>query len=469
MLRFGRILLCGLTVLSAVPAMAQQAQLPAGREQIKLSFAPLVKQTAPAVVNIYTKRIVRTARSPLLADPFFRRFFGDQLPQGMTQDRVQSSLGSGVVVSPDGTVITNHHVIKDADEVTVVLADRREFEAQIVGSDEKTDLAVLKLTLGKNETLPVLPVGDSDALEVGDMVMAIGNPFGVGQTVTTGIVSALARTNVGITDYRSFIQTDAAINPGNSGGALVDMNGRLIGINSAIYSRDGGSNGIGFAIPTALVKTVASSIAKTGRVVHPWLGAGGQAVTTDLAQAMGLQRPVGVLLNNIHHNGPAEQGGLKAGDVVVAINGKEVDDPEGLRFRLATLLPGQDAKVTVLRDRAERDLTVRLIAPPETPARDMTEIGGTTPFTGSAIANLNPALAEEMGMDTGSTGVVIVKIRRGSVAQSLQFQPGDILLKINDRAIGSVADAKAVLSRTFPSWTLTINRAGRVLSLQVGG
>ncbi|MBC7952029.1 MAG: DegQ family serine endoprotease [Rhodospirillaceae bacterium] len=459
-----------LAIMLALWAPAVQAQqVPSGRDQIKQSFSPVVKQAAPAVVNIYTKRIVKTAASPLLADPFFRRFFGDNLPPGTTQDRVQRSLGSGVIVGPDGTVITNHHVIKDADEVTVVLADRREFEAKIRGSDERSDLAVLKIEPAKGESLPVLPMGDSDAIEVGDLVIAIGNPFGIGQTVTSGIVSALARTNIGITDFRSFIQTDAAINPGNSGGALVDLNGRLVGINSAIYSKDGGSHGIGFAIPTALVKSVLTSITQTGKVVRPWLGASGQPVTNELAQALKLSRPVGVLINAIHKDGPAAKAGLKIGDVVTLVNGREVDDAESMRFRLATLAPGADAKMTLLRDGAEKTITVRLIAPPEIPARELTDVGGVNPFAGSTIANLNPALAEEVGMPTSASGVVVLRIRRGSIANRLQIQPGDIILRINDRPVATVADAKKLISEDRRRWQISVNREGQTLSMQVGG
>ena len=367
-----------LLVALTVSAQAQQT-VPTSREQVRLTFAPVVRQVAPAVVNIYTKRVIHAAASPMFADPVFRHFFGD-VP-GMTRDRVQSSLGSGVLIGADGTVVTNHHVIKDADEVTVVLADRREFEATIVGSDERSDLAVVKIT-SKGETFPTLALGDSDKIEVGVIVLAIGNPFGVGQTVTQGIVSALARTNIGVSDFRSFIQTDAAINPGNSGGALVDMDGKLIGINSAIYSKDGGSNGIGFAIPTALVRNVVASISKGGKVVRPWLGAGGQAVTSDLAQALKLARPQGVLINNVHRDSPAARGGLQNGDVVTAVQGREVDDPEAMRFRLATLPIGGDAVLTVLRDGVERKVSVRLVAPPETPPRDQTDIGGRNPFSG---------------------------------------------------------------------------------------
>ncbi len=460
-----RLLAVGLLV--SVPAWAQS--VPASQEQIRLSFAPVVKQVSPAVVNIYTKRVVRQAASPLLSDPFFRRFFGDVVPHGMPQERVQNSLGSGVIVAADGTVVTNHHVINGADEVTVVLADRREFEAKILGDDASTDLAILKIEPPRGDPLPALPMGDSDKLEVGDLVIAVGNPFGVGQTVTSGIISALARTNVGITDYRSFIQTDAAINPGNSGGALVDMEGRLIGINSAIYSKDGGSNGIGFAIPTTMVKTVLASIKSTGKVVRPWLGAMGQPVTNELAQALGLSRPVGVLIDNVHRDGPAAKAGLKPGDVITAVDGHEIDDAEVLRFRLATHIPGDAVEVKVTRQGTPRSFTVHLIAPPESPPREITDVGGANPYTGATIANLNPALAEELGMDSTASGVVVLKIKRGSIAHRLRMQPGDILLEINGQPISTVFEAKRALSGKAKRWALTINRDGQVLTLQVGG
>ncbi|WP_009870202.1 DegQ family serine endoprotease [Paramagnetospirillum magnetotacticum] len=462
-----KILAAALALVILVPAAQAQTQVvPTSREQVKLTFAPVARQVAPAVVNIYTKRVVRAAASPMFADPFFRRFFGD-VP-GMSQDRVQRSLGSGVMIGADGTVVTNHHVIKDADEVTVILSDRREFEARIVGSDERTDLAVLKIDGGK-ESFPTLVLGDSDAIEVGDVVLAVGNPFGVGQTVTQGIISALARTNVGVSDVQSFIQTDAAINPGNSGGALVDLQGRLIGINSAIYSKDGGSNGIGFAIPTALVRQVTTSIAKGGKVVRPWLGASGQAVTADLAQAMKLPRPVGVLVNHISPDSPAQRAGLADGDVIVAVEGREVDDTEGMRFRLATLAIGSEARLTVLRGGVERILTVRLVAPPENPPRDKTEINGRNPFSGTTLVNLNPALAEELGINSSLTGVMILAIKRGSVANRLGLQPGDMLIKINERAIASVADARRSLDAESARWAITIKRNGEVMSLVLGG
>jgi serine protease Do len=462
---FTRALLAAALVVGLAQAALAQA-VPQSREQLQLSFAPVVKQVSPAVVNIYTRKVVRTA-SPLFADPFFRQFFGNQM--GLPQERVQRSLGSGVIVKSDGTVVTNNHVIRDSDEITVVLADRREFEATVVGADERTDLAVLKITTG-DQTLPVLPLGDSDAIEVGDLVLAIGNPFGVGQTVTMGIVSALARTAVGTSDYRSFIQTDAAINPGNSGGALVDLQGRLIGVNSAIFSsgEGGGSIGIGFAIPSAMVKAVLAGITSGGKPVRPWLGAAGQAVTSDMFQALQLARPAGVLVNGVQPGSPAEAAGLKVGDVVLAVNGHPVDDPEALRFRIATLTVGASAQLTVSRGGQERTLAAKLQPPPETPPRDSQEIGGHNPFTGATVANLNPALAEEMGIETVDAGVTIVKVKRGSIANRLQYQPGDMIAKVNGHPVASVADLKALLSAGGQGWAITIRRGGETFTMTVG-
>lgn len=455
-----------LALLVPAPLPAAEPVVPQSREQIRLSFAPVVRQVAPAVVNIYTKRVVHASVSPMFGDPVFRRFFGD-IP-GLTQDRVQRSLGSGVLIGADGTVVTNHHVINGADEVTVVLSDRREFEARIVGSDERTDLAVLKLA-AKGESFATLPMGDSDRVEVGDLVLAIGNPFGVGQTVTQGIVSALARTNIGGSDVRSFIQTDASINPGNSGGALVDLDGRLIGINAAIYSRDGGSNGIGFAIPVALVRNVVAGLSHGGKVVRPWLGAVTQPVTADLAQALHLSRPVGALISGVTRESPAAKAGLREGDVVIAVNGREVDDPDGLRFRLATLELGGDARMTVLREGGEHSLTLRLVAPPEDPPRNPTEISGRNPFSGATLVNLNPALADELGLDSTVGGLMVLEIRRGSVAQRLGLQPGDLVLRINDRPVSSVAEARLLLKDDRPRWSLTINRNGQTMTQVIEG
>jgi len=458
----------GLVVVQAPDAFAGK-KTPRSKEQVTLSYAPLVKKAAPAVVNIYTRKVVHArsrSLSPLFNDPFFRRFFGDALrgAPGPAQKRVQNSLGSGVIVDGSGTVVTNHHVIDGADDVTVVLADRREFEAKIIGSDEQTDLAVLKIDT-QGEVLPSLKFRDSDDIEVGDLVLAIGNPFGVGQTVTSGIVSAIARTNVGISDLGSFIQTDASINPGNSGGALVTMDGRLVGINSAIYSKGGGSVGIGFAIPANMVRSVLNGLLGGGKIVRPWLGAEGQGMTQDIAASLGLKRPVGVLINGIYDNGPADKGGLKLGDVVLRVSGKPVDDGQAMRYRMATLPLGSMASFTVWRRGKEVALSVPVEAPPENPARDETVLKGNHPMAGARVANLNPALNSELGMSLMEKGVMIMAIQAGSPAQRLRFKAGDILLSINNDAITSVGGLKKSMKKRAGQWRIALSRNGRTLNL----
>ena len=343
-----------LVLIVACTAAAAAQQVPENRAQIAYSFAPVVKRTAPAVVNVYSKRVISDqSASPFGGDPMFRYFFGDNRLFGRPRERVLNSLGSGVIVEPSGFIVTNNHVIKGGTDIRVSLSDRREFEAKVVLADERTDLAILKIDPGK-EPLPVLPMGDSDALQVGDLVLAIGNPFGVGQTVTSGIVSALARTHVGATDYQFFIQTDAAINPGNSGGALVDMAGELVGINASIYTRSGGSNGIGFAIPVNMVKAVIKSARAGGKIVRPWLGGAFQDVTVDIAELLGFDRPQGVLIADLHPQSPLVAAGLKRGDVILSVDGKPVGDAQELEYRLATHAVGDVAKITYSRDHRTR-------------------------------------------------------------------------------------------------------------------
>jgi serine protease Do len=463
-------LLAPLLLAPGGPAGAQQRAVPQSREQITLSFAPLVRQAAPAVVNVYTRRVVRARASPLLDDPLLQRFFGQALPFGVPRDRVERSLGSGVIVGPDGLIVTNHHVIKDSDEITVVLADRREFEARVLESDERTDLAVLRIDPPRGEALPHLQLRDSDEMEVGDLVLAIGNPFGVGQTVTSGIVSAVSRTGVGVTDYNFFIQTDAAINPGNSGGALVAMDGRLVGINTAIFSRSGGSLGIGFAIPSNMVRTVVDAARGGGRLVWPWLGLSGQAVTGEMASALGLPRPAGVLVGQVDPRSPAARAGLRQGDVVTAVNGRAVDDPDSLRYRFATLPVGSRAALTVSRGGAPREVAFAVSPPPEDPPRDLTRLGGrANPLAGAAVANLSPALAEEIGFPGPAEGVVVTEVAPGAPAHRLGLQPGDVLLRLNDREVGSVRQLVQALDRGSRGWVVTIRRGDRVLNAQVAG
>ena len=444
---------------------ASAADLPGSREQIRLTFAPVVKQVSPAVVNIYTRTVIRQSPNSLAADPFLRRFFGEQGMEGLTRDRVQNALGSGVIVGADGIVVTNHHVVAGATEITVVLSDRREYDAKVVGTDERSDLAVLKVNT-KGDHLPTLSFADSDQLEVGDLVLAIGNPFGFSQSVTSGIVSALSRSK-GPNDYGTFIQTDAAINPGNSGGALVNMAGQLVGINSWIASPTGSYVGIGFAIPSTLVKAVLTSITQMGKVVHPFIGLSGQAVTQEIAQNIGLAKPEGVLINQVNRNGPAAAAGIKTGDIITAINGKPVDDPEAMRFRLATLSIGSTAHLTVLRNGAERNIDLLLSPPPESPPRDTTELKGRSPLTGAVIANINPALAEELDISPEAKGVILLGVKENSTAARFQFQTRDVIISINSVPMGSVEDVKTALSAAVPSWTIAINRQGETLSLTV--
>jgi Do/DeqQ family serine protease len=461
-----RPLFCAIVAaaLCLAPALAQTA--PKTREAIRLSFAPIVKQAAPAVVNVFSRRVVRTNASPFADDPFFRRFFGDRSPFGLPQERVQNSLGSGVIVDPDGLIVTNHHVIQEAQEITVVLSDRREFEARVLRSDERTDLAVLKVD-PKGERLPTLPIGDSDALQVGDLVLAIGNPFGVGQTVTSGIVSGLARTAIGVSDFRSFIQTDAAINPGNSGGALVDVDGKLVGINTAIYSRSGGSVGLGFAIPTSMVRAVVEGSQSGKPIARAWLGASGQPVTAEIAQAAGLDRPRGVLVKEVSADSPAAQAGVRAGDVIVAISGHEVDDPEDLRFRVATLPAGAPVPLTLWRAGKQQETSATLVTPPETPSRDTQTLEGRHPLAGVTVSNLNPALAEEMSLDMTTRGVVIGDVRDRSAAQRIGLQKGDLLVSLNNKPLPTVAVLRQVVNAASSPWTLSVKRGNQTLSVTV--
>ena len=452
----------------AMPAQAQSARVPTSDGEIKLTFAPVVKRTAPAVVNIYTRRVVQQRVPGLFNDPFFRRFFGDDFSQrfGMPRERIQNSLGSGVIVRDDGIVITNNHVIQNSDEITVVLADRREFDAEIVGTDERTDLAVLRIKESPID-LPALPLGDADALEVGDLVLAIGNPFGVGQTVTSGIVSAVARSTVGVTDFRSFIQTDAAINPGNSGGALVTVDGSLVAINTAIYSRDGGSVGIGFAIPTPMVRVVLNSILAEGRAVRAWLGASGQSVSSEIAEALGLDRPLGVIVNQIYQDSPAEDAGIQIGDVLTGVNGKEILDSENLRYRLATLVVGERAEVSIMRDGRPRQVSVRLVPPPENPPRNQTQLPDQLPpFGGATVANMNPALAEELGVELDE-GVIVLSLKRRSFARRAGLAPGDLVLALNAQEIDSVSRLETELNKPARQWTYSVKRGGRVIQRSI--
>ena len=457
-------------VMLGWPAFAQTGQeraVPQTRGEALLSLSPVVKRAQPGVVNVYASRTERQPANPLFDDPVFRRFFGNgggASPRGQTAQ----SLGSGVIVDASGLVVTNHHVIENMTEVKVALNDKREFDAEIVLRDPRTDLAVLKLKNPGN--LPILELGDSDGLEVGDYVLALGNPFGVGQTVTQGIVSALARTQIGISDYGFFIQTDAAINPGNSGGALVDMNARLIGINSAIFSKSGGSVGIGFAIPVNMVKIVIAAAKSGGKQVkRPWLGATLQVVSREIADSIGLDRPVGALVADTVDKGPAAEGGLKRGDVITSVDGQNVDDPEAVGYRLGTKSLGGIANLSALRSGKKILVPIRLISAPELPARSPVTVAGKSPFSGATLVNLSPAVVEELSVESITSGVVVSDIAEGSAAAQINLQRGDVILGINDTKIASTKDVEPATTGRHYYWKITLGRGGQVFTTVIGG
>jgi Do/DeqQ family serine protease len=458
-------LAAALLALGAAGAQAQtQRVVPDSKAQVQLSFAPVVRQTAGSVVNVYATRSERRQNAAM--EEYFRRFFGDNAP-GVPRGRSQSSLGSGVIVDPSGLVITNNHVIENMNEVKVALADRREFAADILLRDPRTDIAVLKLKDASN--LQAVELGDSEALQVGDLVLAIGNPFGVGQTVTQGIVSALARTQVGISDYQFFIQTDAAINPGNSGGALIDMNGRVVGINTAIYSRSGGSIGIGFAVPSSMVRVVLNS-ARGGakNVVRPWLGARLQPVDGDIASGLGLERPTGVLVTAVYDKGPAAEAGLKRGDAILSVDGQPVDNPDSFGYRFTLKGTQGQAPLTVLRGGKQTTIQVKLMPPPENPPRDPVRGRTRTPFAGATLVNMSPAVADELQIDIADDGVVVADLDERSVAASVGFEKGDQIVAINGERLASTKDAERVIDRNRGYWEITVSRGGRVFTTVLG-
>lgn len=450
----------GAVALGPVVACAQA--VPQSQAQIALSFAPVVRAVTPAVVNIYARRVVEERLSPFAGDPFFDQFFRD-FGQGVP--RVQNSLGSGVIVSGDGLVVSNYHVVGMATEITVVLTDRREFAARVVLADEASDLAVLRIDDARG--LPSLAFRDSDGIEVGELVLAVGNPFGIGQTVSMGIVSGLARSALSVGDGRGyFLQTDAAINPGNSGGALVDVDGRLVGINTAILSRSGGSNGIGFAIPANLVRSVVEQAAAgASRFVRPWAGVTGQAVDAALAEALGLERPEGVALSDLHPASPFRAAGLRAGDVVLALGAASVNSPQEMMFHLSARGVGGTIAVRYLRAGRQRGAEVMLVAPPDDPPRAEVSVAGDTPLRGLRVAFANPAVVVETGLPAMAEGRVVVVSAEGYAAQA-GLRPGDVLLAINGSAVDRTADVERLARSGARNWTIDLVRGGDRLRLR---
>jgi Do/DeqQ family serine protease len=447
----GRIAVALGLIIPMAPAVPQP--LPSDRAELSYSYAVLVKRVSPAVVNIYTTTTMRGPRR-MLPFPF----------PGVPQDgtRMQNSLGSGVLVKSDGLIVSNAHVVKGADEIRVVLADRREYEAKVITQDERYDLALLRIDTN-GEKFPFLELRDSDSIEVGDIVLAIGNPFGLNQTVTSGIVSALARSAGGVNDSSFFIQTDAAINPGNSGGALVSLDGRLIGINTAIFSQSGGSVGIGFATPSNIVARMISIGEAGGRIVRPWLGISMQRITSDLAQGLGLSRPAGLVVKEVFADGPGEIAGLKRNDVIIALRDMPIDDEASLRFRLATMASGTTVPVRIVRGGKEMTVNVPLMAPPENPPRERSVLDGRHPLTGATVINMSPAVAEEMGLIEWRHGVVVGEVQPGTYAARF-LRPADMVMAINGQEVKSVADLKKRLGS--PVASISVSREGMVQTIQ---
>lgn len=432
---------------------APAPQIPASQEQIYLSFAPLVKAASPAVVNVYTAKTVQARATTM-----------EQMLYGVpAQGAVQNSLGSGVIVGGEGIVVTNNHVIQGADSFRVVLSDRREYPAELLLADERTDLAVLKIDTG-TEKLPTLDFADTRAVQVGDLVLAIGNPFGVGQTVTNGIISATARTDVGVSDYSFFLQTDAAVNPGNSGGALINTKGELVGVNTAIFSRSGGSVGIGFAIPSEMVKRVVDAAVNGGTFVRPWLGLAAQTVSFDIAKTQGLTRPVGVIVTEVYPDGPASKAGVRRGDLVTAIDGREVFDEKGLKFLAAIRNPGEQAQLTVMRAGAPQTIAVQVEPPPGATEADLVLLSDGSIFNGARVLELSPRLAEENGLDPFSkgSGIYVHSVTRGTISRNY-FKPGDIIRSVNGKSTKTVKDLESVLNKGGKSWEIEIERNGRTV------
>ncbi len=462
------LVLLALALFALASAQAKE-RVPQNMAQLKLTFAPVVKKARPAVVNVYARQVVRARRRlPMLFDdPFFRHFFGDDLFPDIPQERVRNSLGSGVIVTQDGKIVTNGHVIENATDIRVVLADGREFRADVVLVDPLTDLALLKID-PEDEELPVIELGDSDALQVGDVVLAIGNPFGVGQTVTMGIISALGRTRVGRSPYQHFIQTDAAINPGNSGGALVDTRGRLVGINTMIVSRTGGNIGIGFAVPVNLVKVMLAN-ARLGKVVRPWAGVKLRAIDPDMAEALGLGRPHGALVERLLPQSPLKQAGIRVGDVILRIDGKPLRNASEFGYHWASKPIGTRAIVEVLRNGRRVSFRARRVPPPRgvvnTPDHAVL-LRGKHLLAGAEVTDLLPEAARRAGLNSEG-GVLVMKVLGGPAAR-IGIRRGDVILKLNGRRLRSVAQLLKLLEVSPRVRDLLIWRKGGMLRMRFG-
>lgn len=432
------------------------------QQYVSLTFAPLVRKALPAVVSVTSEVRLPPARGRFLP-PGLEDFFGFSVPQ---EPRRGGGIGSGVIVTRDGYILTNNHVIENATTVKVSLQDRREFSAKIVGKDPRTDVAVLKIDAAN---LPALPISDSTRVQVGDVALAIGNPFGIGQTVTMGIISATGRAGLNPENYEDFIQTDAAINPGNSGGALVNASGQLIGINTAIISRSGGNQGIGFAIPINMAREVMDQLVKSGKVVRGYMGAGVQDITPELARAFKLPSATGAAITSVEPGSPAERAGLRAGDVVTAVNGETVVDANALRLRISRSAPGSVAKLTVQRPEGTRDLAVTLGTLPDRGGLASGEEpdeggplgrGSASPLNGVSVMELTPEIAAELQLPRGTRGVVVSRVAPGSAAAEAGLRRGDVIQQVNRRPVTTTDEFEQALGRGKDPVLLLVNRGG---------
>ena len=418
-----------------------------GAAEAPRSYADLAALVMPGVVNISTDKVVEVPDwHPMLNDPRFRRFFGDpEAPD--QQEQIERSLGSGVIISRDGYILTSNHVIERASKIRVLLGDSKELEAKIIGQDERTDVALIKVE--SDEALPFLRIGDSDALRIGDQVMAVGNPFGVGQTVTLGIVSAVGRS-IGLIDYEDFIQTDASINPGNSGGALVDMNGDLVGINTAILSRSGGSQGVGFAIPSNMAITIKDMLVQHGKVQRAWLGVITAEVDQTMAEALGMKAPRGVLISTVNEGTPAAKAGLQENDIILEVDGQDVNSVSDLRNTISLSGVGHDAKLLTLRDGRERQVTVTLGELPEDPtaaAAPKDEGEGADGIEGVTVRELSDALRQRLRLPEGIEGVVVAEVSQTSNASHRGLRQGDIIVEVARESVATLDDFRRLVKK----------------------
>ncbi|MBI1309166.1 MAG: PDZ domain-containing protein [Proteobacteria bacterium] len=437
----------------------------AGKGDVRVSFASAVKATAPSVVNIYSTKVLNAPGAAKI-DPVL-----NQMMVGSVKERVEKSLGSGVIVGEGGIVVTNLHVIAGADSVKVVLGNGEDYGARLLGTDEKLDLAVLKLDVPRGAHLPVARWGDSDSLEVGDVVLALGNPFGIGQSVSMGVVSAVARSNAALSPYGQFIQTDASINPGDSGGALIDSTGAVVGVTTAIFTRSGGSQGIGFAIPAALAKTVVADIARTGYVVRPWLGAEGQAMSDSVAAELGLGQARGVLLTDVVEGSPADKAGLRKGDVILRLAGQEVSDPARLNDRILATpnLLDKPTSLVVWREGRMKEVVIQLTALPPRDVEHRLLVRGYNPLTGVTVEPLGPALNVDLGLALSTQGVAVVSVpdKAPLAAFNVPVRPGDLILSVNGQGIKTPRDLQGALDSDRRKWEIRYQRDGKVVSVVV--